>query len=202
MAAWAYAEEFVEPSERVDAANARAGDLGVPPTGTGAGALLRVLAAATQARAVIEIGTGTAATSLWLLEGMPDDGVLTTIDVGPELQRAARDAFAAAGVTHQRTRVISGRALEVLPRMADGAYDLVVVDDDHEDYPTYVDEAARLLRPGGTLAMTWSESTSDPAARDTGTRALRDLARELRERDDFTVTLVPVSEGLLLAVRR
>jgi predicted O-methyltransferase YrrM len=201
MAAWAYAEEFVAPSEQVDAANARAGDLGVSPTGTGTGALLRVLAAATQARAVIEIGTGTAATSLWLLEGMPDDGVLTTIDVGPEVQRAARDAFAAAGITHQRTRVISGRAIEVLPRMADGAYDLLVVDGDHEDYPAYAEEAARLLRPGGTLAMTWSERASDPASRDPGTRALRDLARALRERADFTVTLVPVSEGVLLAVR-
>jgi predicted O-methyltransferase YrrM len=164
--------------------------------------VLQLLASATAAKAVMEVGTGTGVSGLWLLGGMPADGVLTTIDPETEHQRAAREAFAAAGVAHQRTRVIAGRALDVLPRMADGAYDLVVIDADQRDYPEYLEQATRLLRDGGTLVMTWSEKESDPAARDPETRTLREVGRAVRDHDRFTVTLLPVSEGLLVAVKR
>lgn len=201
MAAWAYAEDFVAPSEPIEQARSRGAELGARSVGNGAGAVLQLLAAATGAKAVMEVGTGAGVSGLWLLGGMPADGVLTTIDPEAEHQRAAREAFAAAGVAHQRTRVISGRALDVLPRMADGAYDLVVIDGDKRDYPEYLDQATRLLRDGGTLVMTWSEKESDPAARDPETRTLRELSRTLRERDRFTVSLLPVSEGVLVAVK-
>ena len=83
--------------------------------GNGVGAALQLLAAATGAKAVMEIGTGAGASGLWLLGGMPPDGILTTIDVETEHQRAARDAFAAAGFAHQRTRVIAGRRSRCCP---------------------------------------------------------------------------------------
>lgn len=202
MAAWAYAEDFVAPSETIEQARLRGEELGAQSIGNGAGAVLQLLASATGAKAVMEVGTGTGVSGLWLLGGMPADGVLTTIDPEAEHQRAARESFAAAGVAHQRTRVIAGRALDVLPRMADGAYDLVVIDGDKRDYPEYLDQATRLLREGGTLVMTWSDKESDPAARDPETRTLREVGRTIRERDEFTVTLLPVSEGLLVAVKR
>jgi predicted O-methyltransferase YrrM len=202
VAAWSHAEEFVTPSEHVEEAARRGEELGAPAVGNGVGATLRVLAAAIGAKAVMEIGTGAGASGLWLLGGMPADGILTTIDLETEHQRAARDAFAAAGVAHQRTRVIAGRALEVLPRMTDSAYDLVVVDADQEEYPQYVEQATRLLRSGGTLALTWSDAEADPANRDAATRTLRDVGRVLRDHEQFTVALLPVSEGLLVAVKR
>ena len=149
VAAWSHAEEFVTPTEHVDEAAHRGEELGAPAVGNGVGAVLQMLAAATGAKAVMEIGTGAGASGLWLLGGMPADGILTTIDLETEHQRAARDAFAAAGIAHQRTRVIAGRALEVLPRMTDGAYDLVVVDADKQEYPDYLAQATRLLRRGG-----------------------------------------------------
>ncbi len=202
VAAWSHAETFVAPSEHVEAATRRGEQLGATPVPDGTGAVLQVLAAAIGARAVMEIGTGAGASGLWLLGGMPSDGILTTIDLETENQRAAREAFAAAGVAHQRTRVIAGRALEVLPRMTDGAYDLVVVDADRAEYPEYVEQAARLLRTGGTLALTWSDRESDPANRDEETRTLREVGRSLRERRDFVVSLLPVGDGLLVAVKR
>lgn len=202
VAAWAYAEEFVAPSEHVEAAAARGEQLGAAPLGKGAGATLQVLAAAAGARAVMEIGTGAGVSGLWLLGGMPADGILTTIDVEPEHQRAAREAFLAAGVTHQRTRVIAGRPLEVLPRMTDGAYDMVVVLADIADYPAYLEQAARLLRSGGTLAMTWTDNSADPAARDPETTMLREVGKSVRDHERFIVTLLPVSTGLLVAVKR
>lgn len=202
MAAWAHAEEFVAPSEHIEQARRRGAELGAPPVGNGAGAVLQLLAAATGAKTVMEVGTGAGASGLWLLGGMPADGILTTIDVEPEHQRAAREAFAAAGIAHQRTRVISGRALEVLPRMADGAYDMVVIDSGKDEYRDYVEEATRLLRTGGTLVMAWSDKEADPAARDPETRTLREVGRTIRERAEFVVALLPVGEGLLVAVKR
>lgn len=202
VAAWSHAEEFVTPDEHIEQARRRGEELGAVPIGNGVGAVLRVLAAATGAKAVMEIGTGAGTSGLWLLGGMPSDGILTTIDLETEHQRAARESFAAAGFAHQRTRVIAGRALEVLPRMTDGAYDLVVVDADRNEYPDYVEQATRLLRSGGTLVLTWTDKESDPAARDTETRTLREVGREIRDREAFIVALLPVSEGVLVAVKR
>ena len=202
VAAWSHAEDFVAPSEHIEQARRRGEELGAESVGNGVGAVLQMLAAATGAKAVMEIGTGAGASGLWLLGGMPADGILTTIDLDTEHQRAAREAFAAAGVAHQRTRVIAGRALEVLPRMTDAAYDLVVVDADRHEYPDYLAQATRLLRRGGTLVMTWSDKESDPANRDAETRTLRDVGRSIRDHDQFTVSLLPVGEGLLVAVKR
>jgi predicted O-methyltransferase YrrM len=205
-ASWSYAEEFVPEPEVVDAARRRGVELGhASPVGTGAGAVLRVLAAAVSARHVVEVGTGAGTSGLWLLAGMPEDGVLTTIDVSAEHQRAAREAYAAAGIAPQRTRVITGAAADVLPRMTDGAYDLVLVDADKDRYPTYVEHAVRLLRPGGVLVvdnMLWHDQVADPTARDATTTTLRDLGKWLRDHDDLVTALLPVSDGLVVAVRR
>ncbi|GAA4411985.1 O-methyltransferase [Fodinibacter luteus] len=205
-ASWTYAEEFVPEPEVVEAARRRGLELGdATPVGTGAGAVLRFVAAAVQARHVVEIGTGAGTSGLWLLAGMPDDGVLTTIDSSAEHQRAAREAYSAAGYAHQRTRVITGAAGDVLPRMADGAYDLVLVDADKTGYPTYVEHAVRLLRPGGVLVMDnmlWHDQVADPAARDATTSTLRDLGKTLRDDESLLTALLPVSDGLLVAVRR
>jgi predicted O-methyltransferase YrrM len=204
-ASWAYAEEFVTENEVIEQARRRGEELGAVPVGNGAGVLLRLLAAAVKAKSVVEIGTGAGTSGLWLLQGMPEDGILTTIDVEPEHQRSARQAYADAGIAHQRTRVISGRALEVLPRMTDGAYDLVVIDADKSDYPSYVEHAIRLLRSGGVLVldnMLWHDKVADPAARDAETVVLRDLGKRLRDDERLIPALLPVGDGVFAAVKR
>jgi len=204
-ASWAYSEEFVAESDVIERARLRGESLGCVPVLPGAGATLRLLAATASAKAVVEIGTGAGVSGLWLMEGMPADGVLTTIDVEAEHQRAAREAYAAAGIAPQRTRVITGRALDVLPRLTDGAYDMVVVDGDKAEYPQYVEQAVRLLRSGGVLAidnMLWHDRVADPAARDAVTTTLRDLGKRLRDDDELIPTLLPVGDGVLAAVKR
>jgi predicted O-methyltransferase YrrM len=205
-ASWAYAEEFVAEDETIANARRRGDELGgATPVGTGAGATLRLLAAALSAHSVVEIGTGGGTSGLWLLGGMHPEGILTTIDVEPEHQRAAKTAFAEAGIPHQRTRVISGRALDVLPRMTDGAYDMVVIDADKATYPDYAEHGIRLLRSGGILAldnMLWHDKVADPAARDADTVTLRDLGKRLRDDDRLIGALLPVSDGLFAAVKR
>ncbi|MGI8901329.1 MAG: O-methyltransferase, partial [Nocardioides sp.] len=123
------------------------------PIGSGGGAALRFLAAVTEARAVVEIGTGTGVSGVWLLRGMRPDGVLTTVDTEAEHQRLAKQAFTEAGVATQRVRLIPGAALEVLPRLTDGHYDLVFADGDKHEYSAYLGEAMRLLKPGGIVAF-------------------------------------------------
>lgn len=205
LASWAYAEDFVATPELVETAAADGERHGATPVLGGVGPVLRLLAAAVRAQHVVEVGTGAGSSGLWLLEGMAPDGVLTSIDVEPEHQRLARRAFAAAGVAPQRTRVIAGQATQVLPRLTDGAYDLVFVDADKDSYPVYAEQAIRLLRPGGILAMDnmlWHDTVADPAARDETTTLLRDLGKTLRDDERLMPALLPVGDGLFVAVRR
>ncbi len=171
----------------------------------GTGAALRVLAAALAARSVVEIGTGTGVSGLYLLRGMPEDGVLTTIDVEPENQRAAKETFAEAGIRSNRTRVISGRALDVLPRMTDRAYDLVVLDADKTEYSAYLEQALRLLRPGGVIAVDnalWHDRVADPAQRDEVTTTIREMGKTIRSDERLVAAMLPCGDGLLVAVLR
>ncbi|MEE6273679.1 O-methyltransferase [Georgenia sp. MJ206] len=202
---WAYTEEFVPEDDIMREARDRAEELGCGAVTPGTGATLRALSAAVGAHAVAEIGTGTGVSGLWLLGGMRADGVLTTIDVEVEHQRAAREAFTAAGVRPARTRLISGRALDVLPRLADAAYDVVLVDGDPAEATECVAQAVRMLRPGGLLAVPgalWHDRVADPARRDEPTVAMRELGRTVREDERLVTALLPVGDGLLVAVRR
>ncbi|MBA3781452.1 O-methyltransferase [Nocardioides sp. InS609-2] len=201
-ASWSYAESFVAEDDVLAAARARADEVGVSPIGAGGGAALRFLAAVLEARAVVEIGTGTGVSGLWLLRGMRPDGVLTTVDIEAEHQRLAKETFAEAGIPAQRARTISGAALDVLPRLTDGHYDLVFCDGDKREYSAYLKEALRLLRPGGVVAFDnalWHDRVADPAQRDEETVTIRDLGKEIAEHESLVPVLLPVGDGLLLA---
>lgn len=184
------------------AARSRAEEVGVVPIGSGGGAALRFLAAVLDARAVVEIGTGTGVSGVWLMRGMRPDGVLTTVDIEAEHQRLAKETFTEAGITSQRVRTISGAALDVLPRLTDGHYDLVFCDGDKAEYGAYLKEALRLLRPGGVVAFDnalWHDRVADPSHRDEETLAIRDLGREVAENESLVSVLLPVGDGLLAA---
>jgi len=200
-----YAEFFVPESEPASAARARAADLGCTPVGAGAATALTFLAAAVGARTAVEIGTGAGVSGLALLAGMTGDGILTSIDVEAENQRAAKRAFAEAGIAPGRTRLINGRALEVLPRLTDAAYDLVLVDAAKAEYGQYVVEAIRLLRPGGMLVIDnalWHDKVADPTQRDADTVAVREAGRAVREDETLVPVLIPLGDGLLAAVKK
>ena len=175
------------------------------PIGPGGGAALRFLAASITARSVVEVGTGAGVSGIWLLRGMAPDGVLTSIDVEAEHQRAAKESFKEAGIAPGRARLITGRALDVLPRLTDAAYDLVFCDAAKGEYVDYLREALRLLRPGGVLAFDnalWHGRVPDPSAREPETVAVRELLREVRDDERLVPVLLPAGDGLLAAVRR
>jgi predicted O-methyltransferase YrrM len=204
-ASQSYAELYVPESEAASAARQRAADLGCTPVSAGVATALTFLAAAVRARAVVEVGTGAGISGLHLLAGMAKDGILTSIDVEAENQRAAKQAFGEAGIATGRTRMINGRALEVLPRLTDGAYDLVFVDAAKEEYPQYLPEAIRLLRDGGILALDnalWHDRVADPTQRDAETVAVRESGRLVRDDETLVPVLLPLGDGLLAAVKR
>ncbi|MGI8675920.1 MAG: O-methyltransferase [Nocardioidaceae bacterium] len=202
---WTYAEEFLTEDEVLVAARARANEVGVSPIGRGGGATLQLLSSLLDARAVVEIGTGTGVSGVWLLRGMRPDGILTSVDLEAEHQRLAKESFTEAGVPSQRYRLISGTALDVLPRLTDGHYDLVFADGDKREYGDYLVEALRLLRPGGVVAFDnalWQDRVADPAQRDEETTAIRELHKVVRDDERLLPLLLPVSDGLLVAQLR
>jgi predicted O-methyltransferase YrrM len=203
---WAFADAFVAEDEALRWARDRARDMGLRSVSPGTGAALRLLAATADAKAVAEIGTGTGVSGIYLLKGMRPDGVLTTVDTEPERQQFAREAFRAAGFPNNRARFIPGRALDVLPRLADGGYDLVFCDGDRLESQEYLAESLRLLRPGGLVCFEGvfaNGRTVDSAAQPHEVLRLRELLRTVREmQDELLPSLLPVGDGLLCAVRR
>lgn len=200
----AHAEGSISEDAILMAARERAVDIGAGAVTPAVGALLSLLAKLSGAKAVVEVGTGAGVSSLWLLSGMAEDGVLTTIDIEPEHQRIAKQAFSEAGIGPSRTRLISGRAQEVLTRLADESYDLVFIDADPIDQPDYVVEGVRLLRSGAAIVVHGAAlggRAGDPAAHDAEVSAVREAARLIAEDERLTPALVPLGDGLLAAVR-
>lgn len=201
---WKFVEEFPDETAAMHKARIRAEEMGVECITAATGSALALTVAALGAKAIVEVGTGTGLSGLWLLHGS-SSAVLATIDSETEHQAAARLAFADAGIAANRTRVISGRAEEVMSNMADAAYDLVFLDAGYESLQLQISEASRLLRPGGVIAIAhalWRDRTPDPAMRDDATVAYRDALRFFSDNESFVVSLQTTGDGLLLAAKR
>lgn len=154
---------------------------------------------------MVELGTGSGCSGIWLLRGMRSDGVLTSVDIEVEHQELARSAYQRAGFAHNRSRLIHGRAADVLPRLTDRAYDMLFVDAPGPEYPDYLREATRLLRSGGIVvfnhALSADARSDGPlSAPDPQTAAMRETARLVREDERLLPLLLPVGEGLLAAI--
>lgn len=202
---WSYTEALPTEDEVLLRARERSFELGVTPVSTGVAAALTVLAASSKAQTVVELGAGAGVSGVSLLRGLAPAGVLTTIDSDVDHLRAAREAFAEAGIPGNRTRTISGRAGDVLPRLTDAAYDMVFIDADKPSFPRYVEQAVRLLKPSGLLIVNDAldqDKVSDPAIRDATTNTLRQVGKAIRENEELFSAVLPTGDGLLLAVKK
>ncbi|MBB6403812.1 O-methyltransferase [Arthrobacter sp. AZCC_0090] len=202
---WSYAEDLPAEDDVLLRARERSFELGVSPVSPGVGAVLTVLAAASKAQTVVEVGSGAGVSGVCLLRGLSPQAVLTTIDVDVEHLKAAREAFLESGSPANRTRTISGRAADVLPRLTDSAYDLVFIDADKPNFPGYVEQAIRLLKSGGTLVINDAldkDKVSNPAARDSTTVVLRQIGKAIRDDERLSSAMLPTGDGLLVAVKK
>ena len=200
----AHAENSISEDAIVTAARERAVDAGAGAVTPAAGALLGLLARLSGGRAVVEVGTGAGVSGLWLRSGRRDDGAPTPIAIEPAHPRLAKQAFSEARIGPGRTRLIAGRAQEVLTRLADASYDLVFFDAAPGDQAHFVAEGVRLLRPGGLMVIhraALDGRAGDPAAHDSDVTAVREAARLIAEDERFTPVMVPLGDGILVAVR-
>src|SRR5690606_22539643 len=194
-----FADEATLEPDAIARARAHALEIGAEPISPVVGAQCAVLAAATNALNIVEIGTGGGVSGLWLLHGSPR-ATLTTIDKEPEHLALARAAFADAKIPPARARFITGRAADVLPRMNEASYDIVLVDADADGVIEYVEHGLRLVRAGGTVLVPRvlaGGAVADPVKRDPLTSAYRSLIQETQSSPAVLGALSIVGEGLL-----
>ncbi|MBO9577498.1 MAG: O-methyltransferase [Microbacteriaceae bacterium] len=199
-----YVEDRVVERPEIVKARRDSLEMGLKPVTPATGALIAQIAASTDAKRIIEIGTGLGVSALWLLTGAPE-ATLTSIDNEVEHQHLARESLLAAGVPAARTRLIAGAAAEVLPRINDGSYDLCLVDADAASVIEYVEHALRITRPGGTVIVPralFHGRVPNPVLRDELTQGFRDLAEVVNAAEDVVSALVPIGDGLLLITKR
>ena len=200
-----YAESFIAETEVKKNARARGEEIGVTDTTSGAGAYLKHLAHNLSAQSVVEIGTGSGVGALWVLEGMLASGTLTSIDYEMEHSNIAKTAFLEADIAPARFRLITNPVMDVMTKLADRAYDLVIFRHNPEDLPFAITEAHRILRSGGVFVIDnffGGSKVSDPAQRDPKTVSLRESGKSLKnESENWVVSLIPTGDGLLLATK-
>ncbi len=181
----------------------RFGDLAGMNIGEDQGRFLKFLVQVTGATHVVEVGTFTGMSALWLARGLPEGGRLTCLELQEEPIEVALTGWREAGVD-ERIDVRIGPALEALRSMpADPPIDLAFVDADKESYAAYVDEILSRLSPGGVIAIDntlWGGRVTDDDVPDdeTSTRALQALNDDLASRDDLDVVILTIGDGVTL----
>ncbi|WP_285333209.1 O-methyltransferase [Pseudoglutamicibacter cumminsii] len=202
---WSYTEALPREDAVLTAARSRGQELGVEPVTPAVAQLITVLTANARVEAAVEVGTGVGVSSLSILRGMAPDGVLTTIEKDYDHLDAARYAFKDEKLPSRRVRTINGRSQEVLPRLADASYNLVLLDGDPNRVAKESVEALRLLVPGGLLIVNDaldSDRVPAPAVRKPSTIAARKAQRWLRDHEDVFSVTIPSATGVMLAVKK
>jgi len=196
---WKFSDDSVVESEAVIRARQQSLELGIDAISPAVGAQSAVIAAATGARSILEVGTGAGVSGIWLLSGAPG-ATLTSIDTEVDHQQHARALFTEAKIPANRVRLITGKAADVLPRMNENSYDIVFIDADPQSVIEYVEHGLRLARPGGTVLVAhalWRGRVANPAQRDEVATGFRTLLSEISGSTAVISALSPVGDGLL-----
>lgn len=158
------------------------------------------------ARRALEIGVFTGYSSTAVALALPADGHLTACDVSETYTRFARRYWAEAGVAH-KIELHLGPALETLASLRAGApepYDFAFIDADKENYDAYFEAVLHLLRPGGLVVLDnvfRGGRVVDASAADAGTKCIRDLNAKLHLDPRVELCMLPVADGLTLAMK-
>ena len=195
---WNYSQSFISEDSNLIKARDKAKELGLSAIGQGVGSLLKFLASTIDASNVVEIGTGTGVSGLWLFRGMNSAGVLTSIDSDQERQRAAKEIFSEAGIASNKIRLIAGRAIEVVAKLTDNAYDLMFISGDKLEYETLLDQSLRLLRPGGILVFNNILDDSNSADNE----AVKAVSEKIKDDSRLVSVMLPSGSGIIASSYR
>lgn len=163
------------------------------------GRLLQVLAAACGARKMLEIGALAGYSSIWLARALPKGGRLISLEVSEKHASIARASLARAGLD-DRAEVRVGPAAGLLPTLADEApFDLIFIDADKQGYPTYLEWALKLARPGSVIVadncIRNGKPLREPTEGDPDTRALNEYDRRVASDPRLVSVALPIDEG-------
>ena len=180
------------------------GDWQVPPE---QGQFLTFLTGLTGARSVLEIGTFTGYGTLCMAVALPDGGRVVTLEGIPEYSDIGEKHWKLSGVS-ERIDLRLGMALDTLAVLLDegmaGTFDFVFVDADKKEYDDYYEYALQLVRVGGLIAvdnMLWRGAVADLDDQKNSTKSIRTLTQKIRDDERVSNSLVPIGDGLMLALR-
>ncbi|HEV7791189.1 MAG TPA: O-methyltransferase [Pseudonocardia sp.] len=196
----------------LDAALAASDAAGLPPIAVSPtlGKLLHLLARATGARRILEVGTLGGYSTIWLGRALPAGGHLTSLEAVDKHAEVARSNVAAAGLS-EVVDIRIGPALEALPKLAaeqGDPFDLIFIDADKENNPAYFDWAIRLARPGSMIIVDNVVrdgkvlDANHPDSRVQGSRQFAELVGSQNRVSATTLQMVGVKgwDGFTLAV--
>ncbi|MEO6654202.1 MAG: O-methyltransferase [Ilumatobacteraceae bacterium] len=173
--------------------------------GADQGRFLSMLVAVAEAQLVVEVGTFTGMSALWLARGLPKGGRLMCFDLTDEYLPTAREAWEAAGVI-DRIEVVVGPAAEGLAALGDDVrVDLAFIDADKTGYSGYIDQLLPRLSERGLIVVDnvlWSGSVVSDDDQHESTVALRALNDDIASRDDVYAVMLPIGDGVTLIRRR
>ena len=196
-----FAESFAVEDYFMQQARLNGQEVGAVDSTVAVGNFLIFIAQFSNAKSVVEIGTGSGVGALWLLQGMPADGVLTTIDSEREHSKITRNIFEEADIAVTKYRIITGKLIEVVGKLADNSYELVVIRP-ALDLFDMVAESYRLLKPNGLLIIDQVLSggkVADSTQRDPESISRRDVIKVIKEDERWLATVIPIGAGLLVA---
>ncbi|MFN6529357.1 class I SAM-dependent methyltransferase [Nostoc sp. ChiSLP03a] len=160
------------------------------------------------AKKTLEVGVFTGYSSLSVALALPTDGKIIACDVSEEFTAIARRYWLEAGVADKIDLQLAP-ALETLDKLlATGqaeTFDFAFIDADKENYDGYYERSLQLVRPGGLIAIDnvlWSGQVADEQNQDESTQAIRALNNKLHHDERITLSLVPIADGLTLAIKR
>ncbi len=172
------------------------------------GQLIKVMLGLVNAKRCIEVGVFTGYSSLITALALPADGELIACDVSDEWTTMARRYWQQAGIEDKITLHLQPARDTLRALLDDGqadSFDFAFIDADKENYDSYYEGCLKLLRPGGLIMldnMLWSGNVAVDSIDDPDTLALRKLNQKLHGDERVTVTLLPVADGISLAVKR
>ena len=200
----AFANNYITETEIIQRARQRGVEIGTYETTPAVGSLLRYLTHLVGASSIVEVGTGSGVSGLWIIPSMIDKGLFTSIDDEVENARLAKQAFEEAGFASSRYRLITGNSTEIVAKLADSLYDIFILRKSRDLFDN-VESAYRSLRPGGVLVIDralMGGKVTDPTQRDEETVAYRDVIKVIREaREQWLPMLLPVGDGVLVATK-
>lgn len=172
------------------------------------GQFMALLIKLMEAKKVLEIGTFTGYSALWMAQALPADGTLVACDVDKDTTAIGRRYWQAAGIADKIDLHIAP-AIDTLNKLLTtgqaGTFDFAFIDADKTNYRHYYEKCLELLRPGGLIAIDnvlWSGAVADPEKTDPDTVALRDLNQALHQDQRIELSLLPIADGLTLALKR